>query len=121
VNATWRILLTPTARTHLQAITDMRVRKAIANRIDELKQDPETRGKPLFEELAGYYSIRAVGQRYRIIYQIEHRTIVVHIVALGIRKEGDKHDVYLLAKRLFRQGLLDPNEIDDEGKSNGSA
>lgn len=121
MSATWRIVLTPTARAHLRAITDVRVRRAIVGRIDELKQNPEGRGKPLFEELAGYYSVHAVGQRYRIIYQLEHETIVVHIVALGIRKEGDRHDVYRLAKRLLRQGLLSPETADRAERPEGSA
>jgi hypothetical protein len=40
--------------------------------------------------------------------------MVVYIVALGLRKEGDKVDVYDLAQRLLRQGLLAP-ESDEEG------
>ena len=54
-------------------------------------------------ELMGYRSIRAVGQRYRIIYRLD----VVFVVALGIRKEGDKANVYELAKKMLRLGLLD--------------
>ncbi|MCA1726079.1 MAG: type II toxin-antitoxin system RelE/ParE family toxin [Thermomicrobia bacterium] len=81
-----------------------------------MRQDPERCGKPLFEELAGYYAIHAVGQRYRIIYQLEHHAVIVHVVALGIRKQGDKNDIYTLAQRLFRQGLLVPEKSgeDDE-------
>ena len=29
-------------------------------------------GKPLGRNLAGYRSVRAVGQRYRIIYELDH-------------------------------------------------
>lgn len=32
---------------------------------------------------------------------------MVLVVALGIRKEGDKKDVYNLAKKLIRLGLLE--------------
>jgi hypothetical protein len=33
--------------------------------------------------------------------------VLVLVVMLGIRKEGDKKDVYALAKKLERFGLLD--------------
>ena len=111
---TWRIRLSSTAKAHLATISDALVRRAIAKRIDELKQAPEQRGKPLTGPLADYYSARAVGQRYRIIYQLDRDTIIVHIVALGIRKEGDKNDLYTLAQRLFSQGLLVPRVTNEE-------
>lgn len=60
----------------------------------------------MIDELAGYRSLRAVGQRYRILYKVTPETVIVSIVALGIRKEGDKADVYALAKKLIRLGLL---------------
>jgi mRNA interferase RelE/StbE len=70
-------------------------------------------GKPLLGELDGYYSVRAVGQRYRIIYAIKQAQVIVIIVALGIRKDGSKQDVYALAKKLLRLGLLDEDIEDD--------
>ena len=57
-------------------------------------------------ELEGYRSLRAVGQRYRILYAIKEEKVIVYVVAVGIRKEGDKVDVYALAKKLVRLGLL---------------
>ena len=50
--------------------------------------------------------VRAVGQRYRIVHRVERRKVVVVIVALGKRKAGDKGDIYELAKKLLKQGLL---------------
>ncbi|PYM07243.1 MAG: plasmid stabilization protein [Candidatus Rokuibacteriota bacterium] len=61
---------------------------------------------PLTNVLAGFRSVRAVGQRYRIIYRVERKEVVVSIVAVAKRKEGDKGDVYALAKRLLRLRLL---------------
>ncbi len=52
----------------LEAIQDRRVRDKIRDRIDGLAQEPEKQGKPLTGELTGYRSLRAVGQRYRVIY-----------------------------------------------------
>jgi hypothetical protein len=48
-----------------------------------------------------------VGQRYRIIYKLQDTEILVAVVCIGIRKEGDKKDVYEVAKKLARLGLLD--------------
>lgn len=106
----WRIKLTIPALRQLDAIKDTRIRESIGRRINALENDPEKQGKPLAEELTGYRSIRAVGQRYRILYRLEAEQVVVLVVTVGIRKEGDKADVYALAKKLEKLGLLD--EID---------
>ena len=102
----WQILLTPTALRLLSDISDRRIREKIRAVIDRLTEDPEKQGKALLGELAGFRSIRAVGQRYRIIYQIRGNDIVVVIVAVGIRRDGAKDDIYNLAKKLFRLRLL---------------
>lgn len=102
----WRILLTPTALKLLSGISDRRIREKIGAVIDRLAEDPEKQGKALLGELAGFRSIRAVGQRYRIIYQIRGNDVVVVIVAVGIRRDGAKDDIYNLAKKLFRLKLL---------------
>ena len=57
-------------------------------------------------ELAGFRSVHAVGQRYRIVYRVERREVVVVIVAVGRRKARDRNDIYELAKKLLRLGLL---------------
>lgn len=102
----WQILLTPTALKLLSDISDRRICEKIGAVIDRLTEDPEKQGKALLGELAGFRSIRAVGQRYRIIYQIRGNDIIVIIVAVGIRRDGAKDDIYNLAKKLFRLGLL---------------
>ena len=58
----------------------------------------------------GYRSVRAVGQRYRIIYQVESAQVRVIIIAAGIRRGGDRQDIYTLAQRLVRLGLVEPPE-----------
>lgn len=102
----WRITITPAAVRMLADISDRRIREKIGAVIDRLAGDPEKQGKALLGELAGFRSIRAVGQRYRILYTIKEREIIVVIVALGIRREGAKDDIYNLAKKLFRMKLL---------------
>jgi mRNA interferase RelE/StbE len=89
-----------------EAIPDQRIRRLISQRVDQLAKSPEQQGKPLVGELAGFRSVRAVGQRYRILYRVDRREVVVLIVAVGRRKHGDKTDIYELAKRLFRQRLV---------------
>lgn len=101
-----QILLTPTALKLLADISDRRIREKIGAVIDRLAEDPEKQGKALLGELSGFRSIRALGQRYRIIYQIRGDEIVVVIVAVGIRRDGARDDIYNLAKKLFRLGLL---------------
>ena len=89
-------------------ISDRRVREKIRDRIDDLEEEPEKQGKPLTGDLTGYRSLRAVGQRYRIIYQVERNKVLVFVIALGIRKEGSKADIYALAKKLLRLRLVEP-------------
>lgn len=105
---TWRIVLTPTARRMLVAVRDRRVQRLLARRIDSLAQEPDKQGKPLTGELSTLRSVRAAGQRYRILYRIEAERIVVLVVALGLRKEGDRRDVYELARKLLRLRLHEP-------------
>jgi mRNA interferase RelE/StbE len=90
----------------LKAIADRRIREKLASVIDSLASDPELRGKPLDDDLAGYRSIRAVGQRYRIIYRVDRSIVTVVIVAAGLRKEGSREDIYRIAAKLIRLGLL---------------
>ena len=90
----------------LEAIQDRRVRDKIRDRIDGLAEEPEQQGKPLTGELTGYRSLRAVGQRYRIIYRIEEGKVLILVMALGIRKEGSGKDIYVLAQKLLRLRLL---------------
>lgn len=102
----WQVGLTPNARVMLEAIQDRRIREKIRDRIDGLAEEPEKQGKPLTGELTGSRSLRAVGQRYRIIYRIEEGKVLVLVMAVGIRKEGSGKDIYVLARKLLRLRLL---------------
>ena len=97
---------TETATTLAEALPDQRIRRLISQRVDQLAKSPEQQGKPLVGELAGFRTVRAVGQRYRIVFRVERREVVVVIVAVGQRKAGNKGDIYELAKKLLRLGLL---------------
>ncbi len=106
MEAAYRIVLTLTARDMLADITDCRIRVKLRERIDGLAHQPDFQGKLLVGYLAGYRSLRAAGQRYRILYRVETPEEMVVVVAIGIRKAGDKSDIYALAQRLFRLKLL---------------
>jgi mRNA interferase RelE/StbE len=103
----WRIIITPTALKQIKSISDKRVTEKIAVVIDRLATDPEKQGKPLTGELTGFRSIRAVGQRYRVIYKTQKKQVFVIIVAAGIRKEGHRSDIYALARKLIHLRLLE--------------
>lgn len=103
----WGIIILPIAEKLIAEISDRRVRESIARRIDNLEYEPDKQGKPLKDELMGFRSIRAIGQRYRIIYKVDEDKVKVLVVMLGIRKDGDKKDAYELAKKFMRLGLLD--------------
>ena len=97
----FEIQLTPLALEMLTNIKDKRHQKALISRIDKLKIEPEKQGKPLTGQLINYRSLRAVGQRYRIIYQVENDKVVVLVVGIGLRKEGNKEDIYNLLQKLL--------------------
>jgi mRNA interferase RelE/StbE len=102
----FQIEITPTALEALESVTDRRTRSAIMKRIDALMEEPDKLGKPLRGWLTGFFSPRAAGQRYRVVYRIDvdKKRVIVHMV--GIRKEGSRRDVYELAEHLVRRGLL---------------
>ncbi len=103
----WEVIILPVAKKQLAAITDRRVQEKLRSSLRRLEYEPEQQGKLLADELAGYRSIRVVGQRYRIIYRVNESIVTVCIATLGMRKDGDKRDVYALAKKWARLGLFD--------------
>lgn len=109
----YQIILSVQARKLFAQIKDRREQQLVLARIEKLKHDPEKQGKSLSEELIGYRSVRAVGQRYRIIYRIEQDQVLVVVVGIGRRKEGDKQDVYAVTQRLLANLVQEP-ESDEE-------
>ncbi len=102
----YAIKWTETATKLLEAISDKRVQRGIYTRAGQLAHSPEDQGKPLVSELAGFRSLRAVGQKYRIVYRVQRQDVIVVVVAAGRRKHGDKADIYALARKLLKQGLI---------------
>jgi mRNA interferase RelE/StbE len=97
----YRVELTPLALEMIAAIQDQREQQGIIERLHKLQQEPLQQGKALAGDFKGYYSIRAVGQRYRIVYQVKAEQVLVIVVGVGRRKEGDKKDIYYIAQKAF--------------------
>ena len=101
----YKIPITHTCLALIEKIPDKKIRRAILNRIEELSDEPDKQGKMLVKNLSGFRSIPAAG-RHRIIYRIDKQTVVIYILAAGVRKQDDKKDIYTLAKKLLTAGLL---------------
>jgi mRNA interferase RelE/StbE len=104
--ATYEVRFSATAARMVLDISDRRIRQQLVDKSQELANEPEKQGAPLIGEFVGYRTCRAAAQRYRIIYRIDQDDRIVLIVAVGIRREGDRGDIYRLARRLLNQGLL---------------
>jgi mRNA interferase RelE/StbE len=102
----YRILITDTCLRLIGEIPDKKIQRSILDRIQKLSDEPEKQGKKLVKDLSGFLSVHAAG-RYRIIYKIDKRTVIIYVLAAGIRKEGDKKDIYKIAKKLLDAGLMD--------------
>ena len=104
----YAVVWTLAASGLLGEITDRRVRQLIFDTSKRLEDEPAKQGAPLTRELAGFRDLRAVGQRYRVLYRVEEVRRVVQVVAVGLRREGARDDIYELARRLLRSGLIEP-------------
>lgn len=99
----YRIELTSLALEMLAEVNDQRHREGLTSRIEKLKSEPEKQGKPLGDILKGYRSVRAVGQRYRIIYKVDRNLVVVLVVGVGLRRQGNRSDIYATIERLVQE------------------
>ena len=107
----YRIRITDTCFALIEKIPDKKIQRTILDRIQNLSDEPDKQGKSLVKNLSGFRSIHVAG-RYRVLYKIDEQTVIVYVLAAGIRKEGDKKDIYKIAKKLLSAGLLDldPNK-----------
>ena len=102
----YEILITDTCIALIEKIPDKKIQRTILSRIEGLSDEPDKQGKMLVKELSGFRSIHAAG-RYRIIYKVDKQTVIINILAVGIRKQGDKKDIYKITRKLLKAGLLD--------------
>ena len=103
------VFITDTCLDLIGKISDKKIQQRILVRIEKLYDEPDKQGKSLVKDLTGFFSIH-VSKRYRVIYRIDEKTVTIYVLAVGIRKEGDKKDIYAIAKKLLNAGLLDFDE-----------
>ena len=105
----YKILITDTCLTLIRRIRDKKIQRTILDRIQKLSDEPEKQGKKLVKDLSEFRSVHAAG-RYKIIYKIDKQMVIIYVLAAGIRKKGDKKDIYEIARKLLNAGLLDLDE-----------
>ena len=98
----YRIIVSPTAAKMIQAIRDRRVQRQVLEKIKGLENDPEDQGRALLDEFAGRRRIPAAG-RYRVIYSVQRLRRVVAVLAVGVRRQGGRDDIYRTLARLIRR------------------
>ena len=99
----YRIVVSPAAAEMIRAIRDRRIQRQILEKIKGLENDPENQGRALLDEFAVRRRIPAAG-RYRVIYSVQRLRRVVAVLAVGIRREGARDDIYRTLARLIRRG-----------------
>ena len=102
----YRILITETCLSLINKLSDKKIQRTILDRIEQFSEEPYKQVKNLVQDLSGFRSVHAAG-RYRIIYKIDTKTVIVYVLAAGIRMEGCKKYMYYIAKKLLNAGLLD--------------
>jgi mRNA interferase RelE/StbE len=99
----YKLEITSLAIELLSKIKDKREQQGLKKRIEKLKLEPEKQDKALSGKLRGYRSVRALGQRYRIVYRVDLSKITVVIFGAGIRKEGAKEDIHAVLNKFFSE------------------
>ncbi|MBI3333011.1 MAG: type II toxin-antitoxin system RelE/ParE family toxin [Candidatus Omnitrophica bacterium] len=77
-----RLLITPKVQAALRTFPP-ETKRTLRRALEDICKDPWI-GKPLRDEFAGLYSLRA--RRFRVIYQIQRQTITVVVIAIGPRE-----------------------------------
>lgn len=98
-SANFQVSFSEEADGDLAAISDVATREVVIRRALELRLEPLSQGKSLRGDLKTYRSVRAAGQRYRVIYQVAVSAGAVMVVVVGIRREGHRSDVYKIASK----------------------
>jgi mRNA interferase RelE/StbE len=101
----YKVEITETCLSLIAKIPDKKIKISILDKIEALEKAPQKQGKALVKNLTGLRSIHAAG-RYRIIYKLDNNSNIVWVLAAEIRKQGDRKDIYEIAKKLIKSGLL---------------
>ena len=101
----YKVEITETCLSLIAKIPDKKIKISILDKIEALEKVPQKQGKALVKDLTGLRSIHAAG-KYRIIYKLDNNSNIVWVLAAGIRKQGDRKDIYEVARKLIKSGLL---------------
>jgi mRNA-degrading endonuclease RelE of RelBE toxin-antitoxin system len=80
----WRLLVAGPAARGLDRVPE-KAAAAIVETLHAIAANPRRLGKPLRNELAGYYSARRGG--FRIVYWLDEQTRTVHVVRIEHRAD----------------------------------
>ncbi len=98
----FHVEISPTGFDSLRRIRDRKVLGELGKAIDGLLKDPGTQGKALVHPLEGIRSLRAVRNRYRILFRVGERGRKVSVLLVGERNPGEGTDIYAAAQRLLK-------------------
>lgn len=101
----YHVVITAEAAEMIALIRDIRIQGQAVAKLRGLAAFPESQGRALIGELAGLRRITVAG-RYRAVYRVSRMSREVHVLAVGVRREGDRDDIYRLAARMMRRGRV---------------
>ena len=81
--ASYSVRIKKSARKEIEAIDTKAERRRIVKRIESLAENPRPRGAI---RLSGLERYRIRQGKYRILYNIEDRELVVYVIKVGHRK-----------------------------------
>ena len=81
--ARYSLRIKKSAIKELRAVATKADRRRIIKRIQSLADDPRPRGS---QKLSGNERYRVRQGRYRILYRIEDRELIVYVIKIGERK-----------------------------------
>jgi mRNA interferase RelE/StbE len=103
-NPPFELRYTPDAAADIKAL-DGSVRHQLRKVLEKkLALDPEGYGLPLRGSLAGYWKHQF--GNHRLVYRIYPQPRVVVLCSVGIRKQGDAHDIYAQLESVAKTGRL---------------
>lgn len=82
--ASYSILIKRSAQKEIEAVGSKRDRQRIVKRIESLATEPRPSG---CEKLSGSSYLRVRQGRYRIVYEVQDKDLIVHVIKVGHRRE----------------------------------
>ncbi len=84
----FRVLIKPSAKKELVAVTTKKDRQRIVRRIQSLSENPRPPG---CQKLSGYDRYRIRQGNYRIVYEIRDFEVLVVVIKIGHRRDVYRH------------------------------